>query len=205
MVTKPPCNAGDAGSTASSGTSHVLWVNQARVPPRLSLPTWSTRATAPEACAVQRGEPRSEKPEHHGSEALAHHSWRKPGPSNKDPAQPINKFQRDLFKKKKKTKPSLEPKLLSVGAKSFPGCGDVLFLFDESSQTQLWTVPTSPSLGGRWASRVSTERACVMSAQPGMRRPRRPVEFLGGERRLRLLLLHLCTNRAIVLFSEKSC
>ena len=57
VVTKPPCDAGDAGLTSSSGGSHVPRGSQAHVPPRLSLPTWSTRATGTEACAVQRGEP----------------------------------------------------------------------------------------------------------------------------------------------------
>lgn len=82
VVSNLPCNTGDAGSTSSSGRSHMPWGNQTCVPPRLGPP----RAPEPQllkAAWCSGAGRHSEKPEHHGSEALLTAAGESQGPAKK--------------------------------------------------------------------------------------------------------------------------
>lgn len=100
------------------------------------------------------------KLEHHGS-SPAHGSWRKPRPSSEDPAQPINKFQKRFIEKKKQSQvwsPNPECR-----CKSFPGRGDVLFLFDGSYRRS--SGRSNLTIFGKWVGEHGVHRdVCDVSA-----------------------------------------
>ena len=105
VVTNPPANAGDMGSSPGPGRSHMPWSNKARVPQLLSL---HSRAREPHLLS-----PRAQSPCSTTKEAITTRSLRtavkssphsrqlKPTHSNKDPMQPkINKLNKEIKKKK---------------------------------------------------------------------------------------------------------
>ena len=108
VVTNPPANAGDMGSSPGPGSSHMPWSNKARVPQLLSL---HSRAREPHLLS-----PRAQSPCSTTKEAITTRSLRtavkssphsrqlKPTHSNKDPMQPkINKLNKEIKKKKECT------------------------------------------------------------------------------------------------------
>ena len=81
VVTNPPANAGDTGSSPGLGRSHMPRSNQPREPQLLSL---RSRACEPQLLKPTRLEPVLRNKRSHDNEKLAHH--------NEDPMQPkINK------------------------------------------------------------------------------------------------------------------
>ena len=94
-VKNPPCSAGDTGSIPGPGRFYMPRGNWAHAPQLLSPLQQLLKPTRRMLMRHNKRSHPSEKPTHHNeSAAPALRNYRKPAHSNKDPAQPKDKYNK---------------------------------------------------------------------------------------------------------------